>query len=323
LRAAAIEARCEKELRIKEEQLARAVAEANEARAAKSRFLSNVSNDLRVPLNTIVGFSELMLDRKIGAKSAERRECLSDILSSARELTGVVDRLLDLGKGEPVNQLLPGQGTVGLETLVQDVRYLLQALSTEGRGARIQVDLDPEVQYVTADREDLRQLVTSYLLYAGKMVANDGEVVVRTAAEGSSGYRLEVEYRGVPIAEKDNERLILDLESEAELAEAKQLVERHGGRAGVHTPPGRGTVLYAVLQPANEMGRRKAPAGPVLDSDTPDAEVLQGLAKVLGEISSADNKLGGRRCQEASLPGERNGRPRLKSLAGTGRKRLA
>lgn len=272
VRAAEMAARCEEQLRLKDDQLAKALADTSEARRAKSQLLSNVSDDLRVPLNTIVGLAELMLDRKIGVKAAERRECLGDILSSARELTGVVDHLLDAGEVGSVNQPLLRHGTVGPETLVHDARYLMQALSTEGHGARVQADLDPEVQYVTVDQEALRQLLISHLSYAGKMVSPDGQVVVRTTAEGSSGYRLD-------------------------------------------TPPGRGTVLQEVLHPVNEFARHKGD-GVFLDA-------LQGLAKVLGEISGAEITVGARLCQESASSGKRDGRSRLKSVAGPGRKRLA
>jgi PAS domain S-box-containing protein len=319
IRTVDMSAHYEQQLRLKEERLAEALADAAEARRAKSEFLSNVSNDLRVPLNTIIGFVELMLDRKIGVKSAERRECLSDILSSARELTGVVENLLDLSKWESANESASHQ-TVGLEEFVYDLDHLMQVVS-QGRGARIQTHLDPKVQFTTGDRETVRRLVGTFLSYAFKRAPDGGAVVVRTAAEDSSGYRLEVEYSSVNGDHPDNPRLIFDLDSEAELAEAKQLVTEHSGSAGILTPPGRGTVLYAVLQPANEFARRRAAGGVVIESIAPETEALQGLARVIGEISGAENALGARRCHEST--GDRKGRPRPKSLAAASRIRSA
>jgi hypothetical protein len=121
-----------------------------------------------------------------------------------------------------------------------------------------------------------------------------------------------VEYIGSG-GEQDDELLSRDLESEAELAQVKQLVEKHGGRAGVYTSPGRGTVLYAVLHTMNEFARRKAGSGVVIESVAPDAEVLQGLAKMLGEIGG----------QDSASSAEGNARPRLKTVAAPDRKRSA
>jgi PAS domain S-box-containing protein len=295
LRAAETVAHCEQELRLKDGHLAQALAETEDALQAKSRFLSNVSNDLRVPLNTIVGFVELMLDGKIGSKVAERRECLSDILASARELTGLVDRLLDQGKKEAVNEPLVCPETVDLETLVYDIRHLMQALSTPSHGVRIRVDLDPQVRYVTADREALRLLVASYLSYAGKRVRDGSEVVVRTVSQDAGSCRLEVAYSGVAADGTDDATLARDLESEAELAHAKQLVAKRGGRTGVQNIPGRGIVLYAILHPVGELARRRLGDSMILKSGGETARGQEARAIAADNLGQSLEALGVRR----------------------------
>jgi len=62
------------ELRIKNEQLARALEGARSASVAKSRFLASVSHELRTPLNGIIGFSELLHDGKLGPVAPEQVE---------------------------------------------------------------------------------------------------------------------------------------------------------------------------------------------------------------------------------------------------------
>lgn len=128
LRAAESIVDCETAMRAKEEELAKARSEAAEARQAEARFLSKVSSDLRAPLNAIVGFAELMADGKVGAKVAERRECLRDILSSARELTGTIDRLLDQGQAR-ANEGSPAPETADMDALVHEVGRRMRALS--------------------------------------------------------------------------------------------------------------------------------------------------------------------------------------------------
>jgi signal transduction histidine kinase len=89
-----------RELRNKNDQLARAAAAAKAATEAKSRFLAGMSHELRTPLNSIIGFSELMYDGKVGDIAEEHREFLADILTSARHLLQLINDILDLSKIE-------------------------------------------------------------------------------------------------------------------------------------------------------------------------------------------------------------------------------
>ncbi|MBS1857288.1 MAG: PAS domain-containing protein [Acidobacteria bacterium] len=242
--AARIAAECESRLRANEEERAAALKAAAEAREARTRFLSNVSNDLRVPLNSIVGFAELMVDGKIGTLSPDQRECAGDILASARHLAAVIDQLLDLARMESTRPDVRRE-SVGLEAIVYNARYVLQVLNGERRGVRIDMDLDPKVREVPADPFRLKRLVTSYLAYAVRNAPANGRVVVRTAPDGNTAFRVEVEASraagdaaGAPT---------LDPAGDSELALAVNLVEEQGGRAGFRHPPGRGWVLYAIL----------------------------------------------------------------------------
>ena len=88
------------ELRIKNEQLGRALEAARSATVAKSRFLASVSHELRTPLNGIIGFSELLHDGKLGPLGEDQVDVLGDILASARHLLQLINDILDLSKVE-------------------------------------------------------------------------------------------------------------------------------------------------------------------------------------------------------------------------------
>ncbi len=86
--------------RITEENVEKYVAieKAKEADRLKSQFLANMSHDLRSPLNSILGFSELLLSGIDGPLSAEQRELVATIHSTGRELLQQIDDILDTAK---------------------------------------------------------------------------------------------------------------------------------------------------------------------------------------------------------------------------------
>jgi signal transduction histidine kinase len=242
LEAANAKAQCEAQLRAKDEEVAQAQLQAAEAREAKGRFLANVSNDLRVPLNGIVGFAELMCDGKVGALTADQLECLTDMLTSARHLSGVIDELLGMTAAEPGRRPEVRRESIDLEALIHDARYAIQVLYGQSRGVRIELELDPNLRQAPADPVRIKQVFTTYLSHAVRQAPDRGRVTVRTAVESAASYRVEVEYEepGAAAMQAFPEHIV-------ELAQAKRLVEEQGGQPGIRSQPGRGAVLYAVL----------------------------------------------------------------------------
>jgi PAS domain S-box-containing protein len=244
LAAAETMAQYQETLRQKDEEVAKALAAAAEAGETRTRFLSGVSNDLRVPLNGIVGFAELMFDGKIGVVSADQRECLGDILTSARHLGTLVDQLIDSARTEPGRRPEVRRETIDLEALIYDARYVIQVLTAQRRGIRIDLELDPDIREVAADPVRLKQVLTNYLSYSMRMAPEGGRVLMRSVLEGANSFRLEVEFNR---AGTEDGPVLASPEGEAELAQARQLVEEQGGQAGMRNHGPRGTLLYAVL----------------------------------------------------------------------------
>jgi signal transduction histidine kinase len=241
-------AQCERDLRIKDEEVARAAARAADADQARQRFLSNMSDELRVPLNGIIGFAELMIDAKVGTVSLEQRECLGDILSSARHLLRVLSDLLDLATTESGGLPEVRREIVNIEAVIQEVRFVTTVLAAQRHNVQIAVEVDPAVREAPVDAARFRQVVQNYLSAAVKLSPQGGSITVRAAPQGKIALRLEVEHSRA--ARHDQARGEVDpwhAADDAGLALAKQLVEEQGGRAGVHSAPGRGARLFAVL----------------------------------------------------------------------------
>ena len=65
------------------------------------KFTDNLSHELRTPLHVIIGFSQLMLDEVPGTINEEQRQSLNDILSHARRLQSLINRIFDLPGTQP------------------------------------------------------------------------------------------------------------------------------------------------------------------------------------------------------------------------------
>jgi hypothetical protein len=247
------------------------------------RFLSNMSDELRVPLNGIVGFAELMFDGKVGAISVEQRECLGDILASAHSLQQLIGELLDAADTNPAKPSEPARETIDLEAAIQEVRYVIEVLAAQKRRVQITVEIDPAVRHVPADPGRLKQLIQSYLLSAVKLSPKGGHVTARAIAEGRSAFRLEVEHNRPAGHDKALEEEPRYFANDPALAAAKQLVEEQGGRVGLRNTH-HGGVVFAVLPtgPGGEARHAVIEAPPAEPLPADPAERLRRSLEVAG-----------------------------------------
>ena len=243
------------ELRNKNEQLGRALEAARSATEAKSRVLAGISHELRTPLNGIIGFSELMHDGRVGPVSDEHREFLSDILTSAQHLLRLINDILDLSKIEA------GKMEFRLErrsvhALVLEVCDVVRPLA-EKKSMSLTADAPSELT-VVLDPSRFKQVLYNYLSNAVKFTPAGGKVSVRVALEGDSCFRLDVEDTGIGIEPAEIPLLFREFQQlpnsrKAEqgtglgLALTRTIVEAQGGRVGVRSQPGSGSVFSAVL----------------------------------------------------------------------------
>ena len=228
-----------------------------EANRLKSEFVANMSHELRTPLNSIIGFAELMHNGKVGPVSADHREYLGDILTSARHLLQLINDVLDLAKVESGKiELRPEPLDVG--RVVSEVKDILRGLAAE-KHTRIDVKIDPAVGAVTLDPAKLKQVLYNYLSNAIKFTPDNGHVLVQVAAGEPGTFRIEVQDDGIGVSAADVHRLFIEFQQlDAGLAKryagtglglalTKRIVEAQGGTVGVRSTPGKGSTFFAIL----------------------------------------------------------------------------
>ena len=254
------------ELRRANAALARCNFELESATEAKSRFVANLSHELRNPLNAVIGFAELMQDERLAPLADRQREHLGIIRASGEHLLTLIDEALDMSRVEA--------GHVRLEPEEIEPTAIAAVCATSlGRLAAakaIRIDLDPRpLGTVRLDPARLRQVILNYLSNAIKFTGEGG--TVRIGLEHHHGRLLvEVSDTGQGIHPADHHRVFEEFVqlpsgdrsgSGLGLAVTKLVVEAQGGEVGVRSRPGEGSTFSAWL-PAPAVAPARTPAVP-------------------------------------------------------------
>jgi signal transduction histidine kinase len=284
-------------------------AQLRDASEAKSRFMRNVSHELRGPVTASIGMIRLLLDPRSDPLTAEQIQQLELMRGSMNDLLSLVNQLLDLAKAES-NRLEPQWTRVDLRAVFRQLRGTLRPLAR------------PEVTLVVADPADLPALITDEVMLVQvlrNLVTNglkftvEGEVrlAVRPADDGR-GVLISVSDTGIGIPEAEQERVFEEFYQVRNshqqpgagtglgLPYARRLATLLGGTLALTSSPGRGTTLALTLplSPSDEdiepppppAGQPGQPGrlGRVLVADD-DAvfryRITQAITEVAGEVT--------------------------------------
>lgn len=165
-------------------------------RHLSSRFLSNASHDVRTPLTTLLGFTELLLEENYGSLNPEQLSVLSHILNATQNLQEVIDNLLDMLRvregRRPLNikQVIPS-------VLMKEIEVILQPLA-QRREVALNVKLPQSSLIIEGDEGILRHIL--YLIIINALRSTPSKGIVKL-----SGYReknlfvLELEDQASPL----------------------------------------------------------------------------------------------------------------------------
>jgi len=224
------------------------------ANAAKTRFVARVSHEVRTPLNGVLGMAAVVLD---GRLEPEVRRNVEVIRTSGLHLLDVINRLLDFSRMDrPVRESDVGE---------LDLRELTDEVLSEARclpyaaGLPLRVEIAPGLATRRRGyRQGLRQVLTNLVGNAAKFT-DRGSVTVRLRALSAERLRVEVADTGIGMAASVQERVFLAYEQVDEasigryggtglgLAICAEIVKRLGGRIGVESAPGTGSVFWFEL----------------------------------------------------------------------------
>ncbi len=240
----------EKRVAERTNELQQAVEHAQAADRAKTLMIANVSHEMRTPLSSIIGFSNLLLSRQV--KPEKLREYVTTINGEGRRLAALVNDFLDLRQIES-GRLVLHFISVNLADLIQDILRKREDLDST---RSIRLALEP-TQPVQADPDRIRQVLLNLLSNALKF--SDGEIVLSLHQE-QDFVHVSVRDHGMGIPPNELGRLF-ELFWRGELAEqqrvhgtglglalCKEIIELHQGQIWAESAgEGQGATFHFML----------------------------------------------------------------------------
>jgi signal transduction histidine kinase/CheY-like chemotaxis protein len=227
-----------------------------EADRLKSQFLANMSHELRTPMNSIIGFSEILIDRLGGTLDPKHVSFLRHILTSGQHLLGIINDILDLSKIEA------GKMEVYAERF--EIRPVVESVCTVMRGMgrtkmpSFIIEVDPNLPPIETDLAKFKQILYNLLSNAMKFSPPESPITIR-AMHLNETITVSVRDEGIGIDPKNHEVIFeefrqIDGTARREfggtglgLELVRKFIQLQGGWVRVDSAPGKGSTFSFTL----------------------------------------------------------------------------
>jgi PAS domain S-box-containing protein len=228
----------------------------HEIATAKNEFISTVAHEMRTPMTSIKGYTDLLLKGTAGTLSEGQLRFLEIVRSNVDRVSALVTDLLDISRMEA--------GRLKLELIPLDLGHVIVevcdsvAETVKRRELTIALDLPPDVPTVYADRNRIIQVLTNLVSNAYRYTPAGGTITISARAV-NGGVQVDVSDTGIGIDRADWEKIferfyrvdhpLVRQQSGTGLGLpiVKSLVEMHGGKLWLESELGKGSTFSFVL----------------------------------------------------------------------------
>lgn len=243
---------------------ARLFEEVRRANDAKTEFISFVSHELKQPMTSIKGYTELLIKGVGGELNEMQRAFLDTVQANVNHMNSLVSELLDISRIES-GRLRLEIGSVSIAQVIEEVVRTTRG-QIEAKRQTLEVDVPPDLPLVRGDRSRLVQIVANLVTNANKYTPEGGHIAVHarrwleSGEAGQSGFVLcTVSDTGIGISPEDQKRLFTKFfradhsavrsvsGTGLGLAITKSLVELQGGQIWVESKVGQGSTFSFTI----------------------------------------------------------------------------
>ena len=235
---------------------------AEEANKAKSTFLSNMSHDIRTPMNAIIGYTTLALTNATNTEKV--KDYLGKILSSSNHLLSLINDILDMSRIES-GKIKIDETEANLSDMLHDIKTIING-QIHAKQLELFMDvIDVSDEDVICDKTRINQVLLNLLSNAIKFTPSGGTVSVRVAQihnapAGKGLYEIRVKDTGIGMSPEFAEHVFEPFERERSstvskiqgtglgMAISKNIIDMMGGKIEVHSEPDKGTEFIITLE---------------------------------------------------------------------------
>lgn len=256
--------RCFDKIRLEAEAAAayEAMCEAKEraeaAAKAKTEFLAAMGHELRTPLHSIIGFSEVLQTEAFGKLGDEKYlDYAGDIRNSGSHLLAIINDILDMAKAE-AGKLELRESEAQISDIVALALRLMKPLAQD-KDIQIKSEIEPDLPNFRGDEQKVRQVLINLLSNAIKFTPKEGRVTLSVSLAEDGGILMAVADTGIGIAPEDVPKALEPFSQvDSKLNRAHEgtglglslsvaMVELHGGTLELESQPDHGTTVTLRL----------------------------------------------------------------------------
>lgn len=220
----------------------------------KSEFVANVSYQLRTPLNTIMGFAEILTNQYFGTLNDRQLEYTRTIMDASKKLLLLINDVLDLATIEAGRMAL-NRTTISVADLLNTAKQMTAEWARQ-QSLDIRIDCPSDTGFFSVDEHRMKQVLFNLLSNAIKYTPADGRITLE-GRRVDQMIQIAVSDTGIGIPEIDRDRVFGKFEranTQARqtgaglgLSLVKSFIELHGGRIEMTSEVGKGTRVICTL----------------------------------------------------------------------------